>query len=147
MSCEESKGYIVIGCLCLFLGVPNFRFLATPEYAKKVFKIIEPISSALNKEIEVIADPGADKIDKSKAVFGVCSRVYSGGYFIQVLNTWRETLTPAESIKYGAAALGTILAGFMQESVTKIGIINIELSTCGWIITDSQQCIKSCELN
>ena len=142
--CGEKIGSVIFDCVCLMLGAPEARAALTGEAAADMAKAAEPVMSKMEQYIMTMASKESSTTEVATAVFGVVSTIWSGGCLGEVVSAWLGTLSVGDKILYGATAFATLLAAFATDGAAEIGVIAVELTTCGWLIDDSIKCADAC---
>lgn len=142
--CEKQIGYVVFDCFCLMLGAAEVRATFTAEAAEEVAEAARPAMSKFDQYILTIASKESSTTEIAGAVFNIVSTCWSAGCLGEVFSAWMGTLTLGDKILYGATGMATMLAAFATDGAAEIGVIAVELATCGWLVDDSIKCADKC---
>ncbi len=143
-ACEKQIGCVIFDCICLMLGAGEARAALTGEAAEEIAEAAKPVLSKMEQYIVTIASKESSTTEVATAVFGVVSTIWTGGCLGEVVGKWLGTLDLGQKILYSASAIATLTAAFATDGAAEIGVIAVELATCGWLIDDSVKCAEAC---
>jgi len=143
-ACEKQIGYVIFDCVCLMLSAEEARSALTAEAAEEMAEAAKPVLSKLDQYIATMASKESSATEVATAVFGVVSTIWTGGCLGEVVGKWLGTLDLGQKILYSVSAVATLTAAFATDGAAEIGVIAVELATCGWLIDDSVKCAEAC---
>jgi len=144
--CQLNIGFVIYDCVCLAIGAVGLRAGASRETAEAVAHAAEPVLSKLEAAIEKMAAQGASKTDIARGVWEVLKTIWSGGCLGAVLSAFLGSLTWYYYALYAATALATIVAALATDGAAFIAEVVIELATFGFLVADSVNAAKACDI-
>ena len=142
--CQIAIAGVTIDCILVIAGAVGIHGKIPSSAIEEVAKIIEPEISEIEKIASILADVGASKWDKAKAIFDIGKLIYSGGMLEAIYKAIVNGLTWWDMALYGVIGLAELTAVFLTDGAALAAIIVAEMAQIGFVVSDSVKAANAC---